>query len=377
MSTVLSKEVINKKNTHELGVRIKKNWAKFNLKSFDAEIAKSLSSQGLGERIQQVRKSLYNHLPKDYKTSLGIILESLPGILRKDAFDNKLDLSSQNGFLMISVTSFVARYGIDEFEVSMSALKEMTKRFSAEGSIRYFILKYPEKTLEVFSRWVTDESPHVRRLVSESTRPRLPMTMALPIFKKNPKLIIPFLETLKDDSELFIRRSVANNLNDVSKDNPKVVTKLLRKWNRVKSPERQWVIKHALRTLEKQGGFDALEILGFSPNPRVKVERFKLKKKNIKLGETLELELDLISSSRLSQNLLIDFVIHHMKANGKQSPKVFKWCKKEIAKSAPLILIKKHSIKEISTRKYYSGRHRIQIQINGKIMAESSFNLRL
>ncbi|MCP3674502.1 MAG: hypothetical protein GY829_08555, partial [Gammaproteobacteria bacterium] len=175
MTTVLSKDVINSYNTHELAARIKTFWPEFNVDSFDYEIEKNIPSQGLGDRIQQVRKSLYNHLPKNYNQALDILIKSLPEILPKDAFDSKLDLSSQNGFIMISLTSFVARYGIDDYQISMDALKEMTKRFSAEGSIRFFILQYPEQTLKLYERWVKDESPHVRRLVSESTRPRLPM----------------------------------------------------------------------------------------------------------------------------------------------------------------------------------------------------------
>jgi len=374
LSTVLSKNVINCQNTHELGRRVLRSWENFDLKSFDKEIADNLPLQGLGDRIQQVRKSLYNHLPTNYEKSLDILMRSLPEILPNDAFDTKLDLASQNGFIMISLTAFVARYGIDHYELSMNALKEMTKRFSAEGSIRYFIIRYPEQVLDTFADWVKDESAHVRRLVSESTRPRLPMMVSLPEFKKDPSVIMPFLEQLKNDKELFIRRSVANNLNDIAKDNPNVVTKLLKKWNEDKSPNMAWLIKHALRTLEKQGNIDALEILGFSSDPSVSVEKFELKTAKINLGEQLEISL-LLSSSANEENLLIDYVIYHMKANGKLMPKVFKWSKKKLSKNNTLNLIKKHNIKPISTRKYYAGKHEIHLQVNGKILAKTEFTL--
>ncbi len=374
MSTVLSKNVINENNTHELGLRIKNSWSKFDLKGFDQEIKENLPSQELGERIQQVRKSLYHFLPGDYGQALEILLSSLPGILEKDAFDSKLDLSSQNGFIMISLTSFVARYGLDQYQLSMDALKEMTQRFSAEGSIRFFIEKYPERTLKTFQSWVKDESPHVRRLVSEGTRPRLPMTMSLGAFKKDPGPIIPFLEILKNDPELFIRRSVANNLNDISKDNPSIVTDLLKKWNKDKSKAMQWLIKHSLRTLEKQGNNEALEILGFSNNPKIELKSFTLKNKKITLGQSLEMKLELSSTSSGEENLLIDYIIYHVKANQQLKPKVFKWSKKRL-KGGEITIFKKHSFKKISTRKYYSGVHEVHIQINGKVITKDVFTL--
>jgi 3-methyladenine DNA glycosylase AlkC len=375
LSTVLSKNVINCQNVHELGKRILIAWPEFDLESFDSEVAKNISSQGLSERIQQVRKSLFNQLPKCYQQSLAILLKSLPGILPNDAFDTKLDLASQNGFIMMSLTSFVSRYGIEHYQLSMDALKEMTKRFSAEGSIRYFIIRYPTQVLETFSSWVTDDSVHVRRLVSESTRPRLPMMMALPEFKKDPSPILPFLDSLKNDRELFIRRSVANNLNDIAKDNPDIVTSLLKQWSHNKSKNMTWLIKHALRTLEKKGDVNALKLLGFSHNPQISVEQFTLKTSQINLGEQLELSVLLKSSASNEESLLIDYVIYHMKANGKLMPKVFKWTKKKTAKNSYLCLTKKHNIKPISTRKYYAGRHEVHLQINGKSMAKIEFFL--
>jgi 3-methyladenine DNA glycosylase AlkC len=377
VSTVLSKNVINCENVHELGSRIHNTWPNFPLDNFDQEIAVNITEQGLGERIQQVRRSLFNYLPSSYEQALTILLQSLPNVLPKDAFDTKLDLSSQNGFLMIALTAFVARYGIDHYQLSMNALKEMTKRFSAEGSIRYFIIKYPEQVMATFSHWVVDDCPHVRRLVSESTRPRLPMMIALPEFKKDPSPIIPFLTLLKNDSELFIRRSVANNLNDISKDNPDVVTNLLAQWHQDKSANMTWLIKHALRTLEKTGDVNALNILGFSSSPKVIVDEFSLNNKMMKLGGHLTLNLRLRTNGTSKENLLIDYEVYHMKANGKLMPKVFKWAKKIISAEQPLHLIKKHNIKPISTRKYYEGRHEIHLKINGKTMAKESFMLTL
>lgn len=372
MGTVLNKEVINKENTLILAKRIKVNFPDFDIYGFHKEIIDALPSQTMGERIQQVRKSLYNFLPQNYEESVSILINSLPLKLKVDSLD-KLDLASQNGFIIISLTSYISKYGMNNFNTSMKALKEMTKCFSSEGSIRYFIDKYPDQCNKLFDKWVLDNSPHVRRLVCEGLRPRLPMAISLQKYKKDPTAILKYLEILKDDPHLFIRRSVANNLNDISKDNPKVVTDLLKKWNNDKSAHRQWLIKHALRTLEKKGDPLALEILGFQPSPDILISSFKVKKKTIVVGENLEFSFRIESSN--SQALLIDYIIYYMKSNGKQIPKVFKLKKLKSCINLDEKIIKSHSFKIINTRNYYSGTHYIALQINGEIYEKIKFNL--
>lgn len=375
----LFKNSINPQAIKELGKKIKQNYTNFEERSYNRYIVGKLAPLSLTERINLVTDGLYVYLPKDFKRAIKILLASLPSKLPNhsrgiEGYDSSV-LNGLNGFIMVSLTNYVSRYGLDNFNISMSAFHNMTKCFSAEASIRHFILKYPDRTLKLFSKWSTDEDMHVRRLVSESTRPRLPWAMQLPDFIKDPNPILPLLETLKNDPELYVRRSVANNLNDIAKDNPHTVTTLFKKWNDNKSLEMEWLIKHGLRTLIKQGNPQALQILGFSAKPNVEIKSFRLSKKSIKLGESLEINLHLISSVKKEQPLIIDYRINHLKANGKLMPKVFKWTKKIISKESPLIISKKHAIKEISTRKYYSGSHEIEIQINGKIVGMQKFTL--
>ena len=214
-------------------------------------------------------------------------------------------------------------------------------------------------------------------MVSEGTRPRLPLFSRLSRFIQDPAPVIALLENLKDDQELYVRRSVANNLNDISKDHPKMVTDLLSQWLVEASDERKWLIKHALRTLLKKGDQAALAILGFSPVPKLNVIEFSLDKTDMLLGEEIKIAMDLRCSSEQSHKMMIDYVVYHKKANGSLSPKVFKWSQKSISNKKPLKMVKKHAIKKISTRKYYAGEHEIHLQVNGVILAKCYFTLRI
>jgi len=375
----LFKNSINPHAIKELGINIKNNYQSFDQQSFNKYFKGKLAPLSLTERINLVTNGLYEYLPGDFEKAVSILLRSLPKKLPNhskgiEGYDSSV-LDGLNGFIMVSLTNYVSSYGVNKFKISMDAFYSMTKCFSAEGSIRHFIQKYPDRTLKLFKKWSKDKDMHVRRLVSESTRPRLPWAMQLPDFIKDPSPILSFLETLKNDSELYVRRSVANNLNDIAKDNPKVVTTLLKKWNSDQSIEMKWLIRHALRTLIKQGNPQALQILGFSSKVNVKIKSFKLSKKKIKIGESLELHLHLTTSLKKDQALVIDYRVNHLKANGSLTPKVFKWTKKSISKKNPVILSKKHSIKKISTRKYYPGGHEIEIQVNGKVIGIQKFLL--
>jgi 3-methyladenine DNA glycosylase AlkC len=374
MENAAVKDVINKQSVSALATRITKVYPEFQSRKFINEVCKALPTQSLSERLQQVRVSLYDYLPKSYPKAVRILLKSLPPRLTDNTVEGT-DLAGANGFITVSLTSYVARYGIDDFDRSMKALKEMTKRFSSEGSIRFFIQKYEKECLALFHEWAADKDVHVRRLVSECTRPRLPWAMALPAFKKNPRPVLKLLEKLKDDPELYVRRSVANNLNDISKDNPDLAIKTLKKWSKKKSPDRQWLVRHALRTLERQGHPDALEILGFSTKSPVKVKAFTIARKRITMGQALDIAAVIETTSKTPVPVLIDYVVYHQKANGTLTPKVFKWTKRTVSASAPLELKKSHLFKPITTRKYYSGAHEVHIQVNGKKSNSQKFEL--
>jgi 3-methyladenine DNA glycosylase AlkC len=269
---------------------------------------------------------------------------------------------------------FVARYGLDDFDISMRALYEMTKRFTAEGAIRAFIQKYPDQTLRVLRQWAQDPNCHVRRLVSEGTRPRLPLAPRLRDFIRDPRPVLALLEQLKADPELMVRRSVANNLNDIAKDHPDLVVETLARWKQAAAPGTPWIIGHAARTLLKQGHAGALALLGYAATS-ISVASFQLKQAKVNLGEDLVFAIDIQSTADEPQSLMIDYVVHHLKANGKLAPKVFKLAKKRLHPHETLSLSKRHAFRPLSTRVYYPGRHALELQINGQRWGWQEFEL--
>lgn len=372
----LLKNSINLRAVSELANRIKRSYDEFEKDLFTRTIMEKLDKLELTERINLIANTLENYLPGNFEKAAQILVASLGDELDDQADDPVAkDYSSNNGFIVLASTTFIANNGLEHYETSMKALYEMTKRFSSEGAIRDFIISDEEKTLKLYQNWVADRNVHVRRLVSESLRPKLPWTRQLVKYVKDPQPVLPFLEKLKNDKHLYVRRSVANNLNDISKDNPEIVVAVLEKWNEDNSPNMKWLIKHALRTLVKKGHPKALKLLGISSNYSVTVDNFSLSKKKLNFGESQEILLELSTDKKNNQTLLIDYLIYHMKANGKLIPKVFKWTKIVINNKQPIFLTKRHPLKEISTRKYYPGRHEVHVQINGKIIASEDFIL--
>lgn len=372
------KNMYNKPFINDLSKLITKAYPKFDSKKFKKLVFSSdWNSKELKERMRHITLSLQVTLPKDFHKAVEI--------LKKVAIDKNSQAINKIGFELMILPDYVEVYGCndkgykDNWDVSIDALKCFTSIASGEFAVRPMILQNPNKMMKVMLKWSKDKNQHVRRLASEGCRPRLPWANALPMFKENSSMvssmILPILENLKNDSELYVRRSVANNLNDIAKDHPELVLKTLKKWSKDKSANMKWVIKHGLRTLEKAGNPEALTLLGFSPKAKVKAKHFKLDKKKIKLGESLGMNLLISSASNTPEEIVIDYIIHHQKASGKLTPKVFKWGKKTISKYKNLELTKNHPIKKISTRKYHPGHHEVHIQVNGKVIAKEKFHL--
>jgi len=373
----LMRDGISEKSVHALALRLKANWKPFNTRKFEQLVFAELPALGLGERIQLVRRALKEVLPDDFRKAVPIMVDALGPEIPEGGLEN-IDLAGPTGFIVMSQTAYVARYGLDYFDLSMSAFYEMTKRFSAEGSIRYFILQHEKETLKQLDEWTQDDNFHIRRLVSECTRPRLPWMIRLPKYVQNPAPVIKLIDKLKHDPSLYVRRSVANNLNDIAKDNPDTVTTTLQRWNKKQpSDEMRWLTRHALRTLVKQGNPEALTLLGYPQSLKLTVEQFKVGPKRLQLGGELKMKIQLTSTEKEPVPLMIDFVLYHMKANGQLRPKVFKLAKKMICPGELLVIEKNHPMRPITTRKYYTGRHEIELQINGKIVASESFHLQV
>jgi 3-methyladenine DNA glycosylase AlkC len=359
----LLKNVFNPENIKALAGRLEESWTDFPREDFLKQVLENFEKLSFSERNSVIAEALNDFLPKAYLRALEVIRGSLGEELPEN------DLEGYEGFIYMPVCTFVVIAGVDNFDESMEIQEELTKRFTAEFSIRYFLKDYPLETMKWMAKWAKSENCHVRRLASEGCRPRLPMSIRLHRFVKDPREVMQILEVLKNDSELYVRRSVANNLNDISKDHPDVVTDTLTRWQAEKVYP--WLIKHALRTLLKQGNKRALKLCGYNVDQQVFCQNFKIENERICLGENLNFTFDLECSQR--GFFMVDFVVHHMKANGKLKPKVFKLSKAEFQGNKNFQGV--YKIRQMTTRKYYSGLHKLQIQVNGEVVASKDFFL--
>lgn len=359
----LFKDVFHRGNISRLAEGIKAEYSEFIVDDFVDQVMFGFEELSLSERSQRIAENLKTFLPEDFLEAIRVLRAN---------FGEPAKLESPghyDSFIYMPQAAFVAQYGMDFFEESMSFLYDLTRRFTSEFAIRPFLKNYPEKTLAKLAEWTSDDCPHVRRLVSEGSRPRLPWGMRLHQFIEDPQPVLELLSLLKDSPERYVEKSIANNLNDIAKDNPDLVIDTFMAWEK-EGWRNDWLRKHALRTLFKEGNPRALALLGFTAQ-ELKCSEIHLESDRINLGEALDFSFEL--SAKKKSKVMVDFIIHHVKANGQLSPKVFKLKQCEIEGSQSFK--KKHWIKTITTRKYYSGMHRLEIQVNGKVLRTCEFYL--
>jgi 3-methyladenine DNA glycosylase AlkC len=251
----------------------------------------------------------------------------------------------------------------------------VTKRFTAEFSIRAYIDRYPERTLAVLRDWANDDNVHVRRLVSEGTRPRLPWAPRLRRFQADPTPVLELLEMLKDDPEEYVRRSVANNLNDISKDHPGLVVALAGDWWSNGDSNRRRLVRHGLRTMVKAGDPGALAVLGFGQDSPVEVVSVSIAPVAASIGDSVKVTIELQNPGDIPGRALVDLVVHFVKANGSASPKVFKGGELEIEPAESATITKTISLRQHSTRTHYPGRHVVEVQVNGTVRPGGHFDV--
>lgn len=352
-----------------LANRIVKVYPAFKSDEFIKQALSGFDSLELLPRGRKLALDLHPFLPVDFAESVSILKQTM-----NEAFSHTKNEKMATFFYMPHL-HFIAQFGLPYFDEAMAALHYMTQRFSAEFAIRPFIENYPEKTFQLLHKWKTDPNFHVRRLVSEGTRPLLPWASKLRFLEKDPSLSIPLLEHLVHDSELYVRRSVANHLNDISKNQPELVLSICEKWSKNASETTYWVIKQALRTLIKKGNPKAIHVLGFDSAQGLEISSSNINPTQIHLGEQITFSFDVVNTSAKSSKVILDFEIQFRKANGKTGTKVFKLSTTEIKPKETQTFSKTLFIKELSTRKHYSGIHSIQVLVNGKVHLLGDFLL--
>jgi 3-methyladenine DNA glycosylase AlkC len=360
----LKEALYTRKGIEHFAAAFHQAYALFDTKDFLARVFDDRwKDLELKQRMRQITEALHANLPDDYREALTV--------LRTVA-----QTFADGGWLTLSLQDYIELYGIEHYDQSVAALGEFTPLCSSEFAVRPFIVRYPERMMAKMLDWADHADPAVRRLASEGCRPRLPWGIALPALKSDPSPILPILEKLKLDESETVRRSVSNNLNDISKDNPDVVLDLLRCWRdqHPESAEMEWILNQSLRTLLKSANPDALALLGFPP-PEIAVSPITLDPEIVPMGETVRFSCSIQSQCDQPQTLMIDYVVYLMRANGKQNPKVFKLSRRTLDPGEVLTIERNHSFKPVTTRKYYPGEHAIQIQVNGSRFDRKTFLL--
>jgi 3-methyladenine DNA glycosylase AlkC len=341
----------------------------FDEDGFLADALDGYQALELTPRAWQIADALGRHLPQDYRHAIDILIASLGPKLEV------AELTGMDVFVYLPHVFFVARFGADHFEASMHAQYELTQRFTAEYSIRVFLERYPHRTLARLREWARDSNVHVRRLVSEGTRPRLPWAPRLRAFQDDPRPVLELLDLLKDDPELLVRRSVANNLNDIGKDNPAALVETCRRWMRDATPERSWLVRHALRSAVKRGEPEALEILGFVPATGVQVRDIHIAPAVASIGESVTFTVELANEGSTTKQLLVELRVQFVKANGRPSPKVFALKELGLQPRGAARLTKTISLAQHTTRTHYPGQHGVEVVVNGRTSGAGVFDV--
>lgn len=334
-------------------------YPKLNTKSFLAAVQKDFQQLELMERLELVSDTLKEHLPENYPESLELLYELAPKI---------------NGFAGMILPNFVQKFGLNHFDRSLQALKFFTPFSSSEFAIRVYLKADFQKAIRELEKWALDENHHVRRLASEGSRPRLPWSFKLDEVVKNPTSTARILAALKSDPELYVKKSVGNHLNDISKDHPDYLINTLNGWD-MDNLHTNWIVKRAIRTLVKDGHPKALALLGFDKKPELAIDDFQIENLKINLGEELTFSFGIQSTSKRTQKVNIDYLVYYQKKNGGLSPKVFKLKALELNANQQMKITKKHRFENFTTRKHYPGLHQIQLSINGALQELYNFEL--
>ncbi len=341
-----------------LSDRLLGSYSKFDSSGFvDFIFDDDWPNKELKQRMYHISNALYSYLPKNYQTAISI----LKGVSHH--FD---------GFEHMFFPGFVELYGLDHYDISIDALEHFTPNSSSEFAVRPFILKYEGRMMAQMERWAESKNHQVRRLASEGCRPRLPWAMALPSFKQDPTPIIPILERLKDDASDYVRRSVANNLNDISKDNSAIVVELVKRWKGT-SKQRDWVVKHGCRTLLKQAEPSIMTLFGFLKPDHITLSDFFVQKKVV-MGEHLSFSFILRSPGKRLGKLRIEYGIDLLRKNSAHSRKLFKLSEFETDNNEKR-LSRNHHFRHVTTRNYYPGIQRLAIVVNGVEVGCQEFEL--
>lgn len=359
------KNMYNREFILHFGERVHSVYGSFDVQEFLANIINETWDElKLKERMRRITETLGGSLPEIYEEALKILF----------AIDE-----SCVGFPYLFFPDFVALYGQEEedWELSMKALERFTIRSSSEFAVRTFIIRDPKKMMDQMLVWSKSSNEHVRRLASEGCRPRLPWGEALTVFKNDPTLVISVLEQLKNDISIYVRRSVANNLNDISKDNPMAVLEIIRRWKGVQS-QTDWILRHGARTLIRKANPAVMELFGYGDNDdRVLTssDNLSVNTPEVNIGDSSSISYEVCIREGEPVHVRIEYGIYFVKARENTSRKLFFLCDKTLSGGEHFVGTKQYRWKDLTTRRHYPGEHRITLLVNGKEVAQTVINV--
>jgi 3-methyladenine DNA glycosylase AlkC len=348
------KDEFSAASTAVLAGELVRAWPEFPRARFEAGIGEALGPRTLSERIDLLATRLADALPASFDHAARVLWEAL-------------ESPTFTGWMTMPCGTFVARSGIEHPDVALPLLAGLTPRFSSEGPVRPFIERHPAVTFEYLYRWVDDPDEHVRRLVSEGTRPRLPWAPQLRAFVADPSPTVPLLDRLVDDPSAYVRRSVANHLNDIAKDHPDVALDCARRWLPV-GDRAAGVVRHGLRTLVKQGNAEALALLGADHHAPIRLGSFQLDQNPIRIGEAAAFTFTLEVDGDARAEAIIDYRVHYVGARGSRPPRVFKLTRRTLHPGTPVTISRRHRFEHVSIRQIRPGAHTIDVQVNGRVL---------
>ena len=354
------KEMFNATYYRQLAAAFDKVYKGFRSKAFLKEVTDNLESRELNERLRNTSVILKNYLPDDFEKATGILKEVAPLM--------------KAGYTALVFPDYIAQYCRKNFKTSIEALKYFTVFGSSEFAIREFLRLDLMSTLKIMEKWAHDVNHHVRRLASEGSRPRLPWSFRLDEIVRNPSLTKNILSTLRSDDHLYVRKSVANHLNDISKDHPDYMLQLVGKWD-LENPHTRWIVKHACRTLIKKGHRATLQLFSVRHDVKASVTGVKLSSASISLGEVLEFSCQVTNKESSAQRFVIDYAITYARPGKTSSRKVFKLKELTFAPGASAVVSRRQLFRDFSTRTHYPGKHQLEILLNGTSAGSKTFTL--
>jgi 3-methyladenine DNA glycosylase AlkC len=332
-----------------------------------AATASELAPLALRPRAELLCQALLADVPGD--------AVELDGVVRAALADERC-----TGWLVWPITEAVTARAVADgspraLDAALDLLAELTPRLTAEFAIRPLLVADLDRALDAALGWAGHPDEHVRRLATEGTRPFLPWAKRVPDLLARPEATVPILDALYRDPSEYVRRSVANHLNDLNRQQGDLAVAVAGRWLAEADEHTAAVVRRGLRTLVKQGHAGALTLLGFEATPSVAVAGPRLARTSLAVGEELAFEVTLENTGPEAVAVAVDYVVHHVKANGSRTPKVFKLTTRVLAPGEVVTLARRHSFRPISTRRYHPGEHAIEVQVNGTTSGLTPFHL--